>query len=89
MKKLIFIVVALILITVAALAVWQIYVPVHEDNASVRKYENLRQFVELPVPDPLPHPSTSEPIPTNPPEFIPARFPKPRQYSDICTASGL
>lgn len=77
MKKLIFIVVALILITVAALAAWQIYVPVHEDNASVRTYENLRQFVELPVPDPLPHPSTSEPIPTNSPEFVPARFPNP------------
>lgn len=52
MKKLIFIAAALILFAVAGVAAWQIYVPVHEDNVSVNTYEDLRQFVRAPAPDP-------------------------------------
>lgn len=56
MKKLIFIAAALILLVVAGVAAWQIYVPIHEDNVSVQTYENLRQFVEPPTPVPTPPP---------------------------------
>lgn len=74
MKKLIFIAAALILITVASVAAWQIYVPVHEDNVSIQAYDNLRQFVELPAPELTPHPSTNKPIP---PSISPTRSPNP------------
>ncbi len=78
MKKLILIVAALILLTVAGVAAWQVYVPVHEDNVSVNAYEDLRQFVRIPVLDPTIQPDTSsspdftptpsfEPEPTLPP----------------------
>lgn len=52
MKKLIFIITALILLAVGCVAAWQIYVPVHEDNVSIQAYEDLRQFVRVPAPDP-------------------------------------
>ena len=74
MKKLIFIVATLILLTIASVAAWQIYVPVHEDNVSIQTYEDLRQFVELPMPTPSPHPSTSKPIP---PSISPTQSPNP------------
>lgn len=63
MKKFIFIAAALIFIIVASVAAWQIYVPIHEDNVSIQAYDNLRQFVELPAPEPTPHHSTNKPIP--------------------------
>lgn len=75
MKKLIFIVVALILLTVASVAAWQIYVPIHEDNMSVHTYDELRQFVRAPTPDPTTQPDTSsspEGTPTPPSESEPA-----------------
>lgn len=78
MKKLISILVALILSIVAGVAAWQVYVPVHEDNVSVNAYEDLRQFVRVPTPEPTIQPDTSsspeltpspssEPEPTLPP----------------------
>ena len=78
MKKLIFVMTALILLTVAGIAAWQVYVPVHEDNVSVNAYEDLRQFVRVPTPEPTIQPDTSsspeltpspssEPEPTLPP----------------------
>lgn len=51
--------VALILLTVAGVAVWQVYVPVHEDNVSVNAYEDLRQFVRVSTPDPTIKPDVS------------------------------
>ena len=48
MKKIIFIVSALILLTVAGVAAWQVYVPIHEDNVSVNAYEDLRQWTSIP-----------------------------------------
>ena len=74
MKKFIFIVAVLILITVASVASWQIYVPVHEDNVSIQAYDNLRQFVELPALEPTPRPSTNKPIPSS---ISPTRSPNP------------
>ena len=72
MKKLILIVVALILLAVAGVAVWQVYVPVHEDNVSVNAYEDLRRFVRIPVLDPTIQPDTSSsPELTPPPSFEP------------------
>ena len=73
MKKIIFIVSALILLTVAGVAAWQVYVPIHEDNVSVNAYEDLRQFVRVPTPDPTIQPDTSSspeltPTPSSGPE---------------------
>ena len=78
MKKLIFIVTVLVLLAVSGVAAWQVYVPVHEDNMSVNAYEDLRQFVRIPAPEPTIQPDTScspeltplpsfEPEPTSPP----------------------
>ena len=78
MKKIIFIVSALILLTVAGVAAWQVYVPIHEDNVSVNAYEGLRQFVRVSTPDPTIKPDVSsspgttstptlDPEPTTPP----------------------
>lgn len=64
MKKLIVIVAALILLTVAGIAAWQVYVPVHEDNVSVNAYEDLRQFVRIPTPEPTIQPDTSSSLGT-------------------------
>ena len=41
MKKLIYIVVFLILLAVAGVSVWHIYMPIHEDNVSAHAYEDL------------------------------------------------
>lgn len=77
MKKLILIAAALIFLTVAGAAAWQVYVPIHEDNVSVNAYDDLRQFVRVPTPAPtiqpdisnspeLPHHPSLEPEPTPP-----------------------
>lgn len=78
MKKLIFIVAALVLLAVSGVAAWQVYVPVHEDNMSFNAYEDLRQFARIPTPEPTIQPDissspdftptpSSEPEPTLPP----------------------
>lgn len=78
MKKLIFILAALILLAVAGVAAWQIYLPVHEDNVSINTYKDLRQFVQVSAPKPDIQPDISsspettltptlEPSPTSPP----------------------
>ena len=66
MKKLIFVMTALILLTVAGIAAWQVYVPVHEDNVSVNAYEDLRQFARIPTPEPTIQPDTSSSPGTTP-----------------------
>lgn len=53
MKKLIYVVTALTLLAVSGVAAWQIYVPVCEDNVSVKIYDDLRQFVLVPTPAPI------------------------------------
>lgn len=73
MKKVIFIVAALVLLAVSGVAAWQVYVPVHEDNVSVNAYEGLRQFVRVPAPAPTSQPDTSSstelpPTPSSGPE---------------------
>ncbi|ANU53162.1 class B sortase [Acutalibacter muris] len=68
MKKLIFIVAALILLAVSGVAAWQVYVPVHEDNVSVHAYDDLRQFVRVPTPDPTIRPDTSSSPELPPPQ---------------------
>ena len=59
MKKLIYIVVFLILLAVAGVSVWHIYMPIHEDNVSAHAYEDLRRFVEAPVPELISGPDAS------------------------------
>ena len=66
MKKLIIIVTALVLIAVAGVAAWQVYVPVHEDNVSAHAYESLRAFVQVPEPGPAIQPDTSSSPETSP-----------------------
>ena len=61
MKKLIFIAAALILLAVGSVAAWQIYVPVHEDNMSVKTYDDLRQLVRAP-----PAPAIQPDVPGSP-----------------------
>ena len=59
MKKLIYIVVFLILLAVAGVSVGHIYMPIHEDNVSAHAYEDLRRFVEAPVPELISGPDAS------------------------------
>ena len=59
MKKLIYIVVFLILLAVAGVSVGHIYMPIHEDNVSAHAYEDLRRFVEAPVPESISGPDAS------------------------------
>lgn len=76
MKKLIFIAAALILLTVSGVAAWQIYIPIHEDNVSVKTYDDLRQFVLMPTPAPTVQPD----VPA-----LPSLSPAPSQTPD-CSA---
>ncbi len=81
MKKLIFIVAALILLAVAGVTAWQVYVPIHEDNVSVNAYEDLRQFVQVPAPEPTIQPDTSSSLelttsPSSEPEPAPSPAPQ-------------
>lgn len=59
MKNLITIVTSLVLIAIAGVAAWQIYVPLHEDNVSTQAYEDLRELVRVPESDPAIQPDTS------------------------------
>lgn len=72
MKKLIFVAAALVLLAVSGVAAWQIYVPVHEDNVSVKTYDDLRQFVLVPTPAPIVQPDES-----SSPSLSPAPSPIP------------
>ncbi len=65
---------ALIFLTVAGIAAWQVYVPVHEDNVSVHTNKDLRQFVQVPAPEPAIQPNISSP-PVTPPD--PSLEPEP------------
>ncbi len=67
MKKLVFIAAALIFLTVAGVAAWQVYVPVHEDNVSDQAYDDLRQFVRVPAPELTIQPDTSSSPELTPP----------------------
>ena len=78
MKKQIFIATALILLTVAGVAAWQVYVPVHEDNVSVHAYDDLRQFVRVPAPELTIQPDTS-----SSPELIPPPSFEPKPTSPL------
>lgn len=66
MKKLIIIVTSLVLVAVAGVAAWQVYVPLHEDNVSAHAYESLRAFVQVPEPGPAIQPDTSSSPETSP-----------------------
>lgn len=66
MKNLITIVTSLVLIAIAGVAAWQIYVPLHEDNVSTQAYEGLRELVRVPEPDPAIQPDTSSSPETSP-----------------------
>lgn len=86
MKKLIFIATALIFLTVAGVAAWQIYVPIQEDNVSVQTYENLRQFVNLPTPVPTGLPDApSSPNVTPTPSPIPGSAAQPSPQVDFAS----
>ena len=61
------------------MAAWQIYLPVHEDNVSVKTYDDLRQFVRIPAPEPTIHTSSSTeltPPPSSEPEPTPPSAPE-------------
>lgn len=84
MKKLIFIVTALALLTVSGVAAWQIYVPVHEDNVSVKTYDDLRQFVRVPTLAPIVQPDApSSPNATHCPSPIPDSAAQPSPQIDF------
>lgn len=84
MKKLVFIAAALIFLTVAGVAAWQVYVPVHEDNVSVDAYEDLRQFVQVPASEQIRKPDTSIlPELTPAPSFMPEQTPPPVPQVDF------
>lgn len=52
MKKCFLIETALVLFAISCVAAWQIYVPIHEDNVSVKAYDDLWQYVRVPPPTP-------------------------------------
>ena len=84
MKKLIYIVIALVLLAVSGVAAWQIYVPVHEDNVSVKTYDDLRQFVLVPTPAPIVQPDApSSPNATPCPSPIPDSTERPSPQIDF------
>lgn len=84
MKKLIMFMAALILLAVAGVAAWQVYVPVHEDNVSVNAYEDLRQFVRVPTPEPTIQPDTSSsPGTTSTPTLEPEQTSPPAAQVDF------
>lgn len=90
MKKLILIAAALIFLTVAGAAAWQVYVPIHEDNVSVNAYEDLRQFVQVPASDQIRKPDTSilpELTPT--PSFMPEQTPPPVPQVDFASLQAI
>ncbi len=80
MKKLIMFMAALILLAVAGVTAWQVYVPIREDNVSVNAYDELRQFVRVPTPDP-----TSQPDTSSSPELVPSPSfePEPTSLPDL------
>ena len=84
MKKLIMFIAALILLTVAGIATWRIYVPVHEDNVSVNAYEDLRQFARIPTPEPTIQPDvSSSPGTTSTPTLEPESTTPPTPQVDF------
>lgn len=84
MKKLIFFAAALILLTVSGVAAWLIYVPVHEDNVSVKTYDDLRQFVLVPTPAPIVQPDApNSPNATPCPSPIPDSTEQPSPQIDF------
>ena len=47
-KNIIFVVLVLMLVVLAAVSAWQVYVPLQEDVESVRSYKDLTAYVHLP-----------------------------------------